>query len=347
MEKKTIRLIYPQWQGGDIARWIPEVDDPCDAARGYALGAQMLAMLAPEKDVETHVVPVSMDASDRRVTDGVLDRDTIALQTRAALDIVRGVAPDRIVTLGGDCSVSVVPFTYLLHRYGGDVALVWIDAHPDITLPGDAYAGYHAMAVTACMGLGDGQILSCLPARFDASKILFVGLRDWERDEIRLRQQQYGICHLSPADIAAGLDGLRQWLRTCGASARGGTLRHGRARPRRDCSRRRRGARGHEDGRGGRGRGCRGRRKGAGGADCGRADAPDGHPPALALRPPALAGLTRRAHLCPPGSKGVPSWGQTCACPGAEVCSRWVAYHLFRGGWLKAFRRFVCGRPLR
>lgn len=218
MEKKTIRLIYPQWQGGDIARWIPEVDDPRDAARGYALGAQMLAMLVPEKDVETHVVPVSMDASDRRVTDGVLDRDTIALQTRAALDIVRGVAPDRIVTLGGDCSVSVVPFTYLLHRYGGDVALVWIDAHPDITLPGDAYAGYHAMAVTACMGLGDGQILSCLPARFEASKILFVGLRDWERDEIRLRQQQYGICHLSPADIAAGLDGLRQWLRTCGAS---------------------------------------------------------------------------------------------------------------------------------
>lgn len=218
MEKKTIRLIYPQWQGGDIARWIPEVDDPRDAARGYALGAQMLAMLAPGKDVETHVVPVSMDASDRRVTDGVLDRDTIALQTRAALDIVRGAAPDRIVTLGGDCSVSVVPFTYLLHRYGGDVALVWIDAHPDITLPGDAYAGYHAMAVTACMGLGDGWILSCLPARFEASKILFVGLRDWERDEIRLRQQQYGICHLSPADIAAGLDGLRQWLRTCGAS---------------------------------------------------------------------------------------------------------------------------------
>lgn len=218
MEKKTIRLIYPQWQGGDIARWIPEVDDPRDAARGYALGAQMLAMLAPGKDVETHVVPVSMDASDRRVTDGVLDRDTIALQTRAALDIVRGAAPDRIVTLGGDCSVSVVPFTYLLHRYGGDMALVWIDAHPDITLPGDAYAGYHAMAVTACMGLGDGRILSCLPARFEASKILFVGLRDWERDEIRLRQQQYGICHLSPADIAAGLDGLRQWLRTCGAS---------------------------------------------------------------------------------------------------------------------------------
>ena len=30
MEKKTktIRLIYPQWQGGDIARWITEIKDP-------------------------------------------------------------------------------------------------------------------------------------------------------------------------------------------------------------------------------------------------------------------------------------------------------------------------------
>ena len=64
MEKKTIRLIYPQWQGGDIARWIPEVDDPRDAARGYALGAQMLAMLVPEKDVETHVVPGGMKMAE-------------------------------------------------------------------------------------------------------------------------------------------------------------------------------------------------------------------------------------------------------------------------------------------
>ena len=42
--------------------------------------------------------------------------------------------PDKIVTLGGECSVSVDPFTYLAQKYKNDVALIWIDAHPDLSL---------------------------------------------------------------------------------------------------------------------------------------------------------------------------------------------------------------------
>jgi len=38
-ERKTIRLVYPQWQGGDIARWISEIKDSEEASRGYVLGS--------------------------------------------------------------------------------------------------------------------------------------------------------------------------------------------------------------------------------------------------------------------------------------------------------------------
>lgn len=41
-QTKTIRLIYPQWQGADIAQWITEVKDPEQASRGYYLGALLL-----------------------------------------------------------------------------------------------------------------------------------------------------------------------------------------------------------------------------------------------------------------------------------------------------------------
>lgn len=126
----TIRLIYPQWQGGNVAAMVPEVKDPDDAARGYYLGAQLLDFLAPCGGQETLTVPVSTQIGERRVTDGVLDRDVILRQTKAALEMLRASDPGRIVTLGGDCSVSVVPFTYLAAKYGGDVAMVWIDAHP-------------------------------------------------------------------------------------------------------------------------------------------------------------------------------------------------------------------------
>lgn len=217
-QARTIRLIYPQWQGGNITHWITEVTDPEQASRGYYLGAQLLNFLAPESGQDTYTVPVATDLVERAITDGIMDKKAIIAQSKAALDILHVQKPDRIVTLGGECSVSVVPFTYLAARYKDDVAMIWIDAHPDITLPGDVYAGYHAMAVTACMGLGDRQIVSTLPARIAPSRILFVGLRDWERDEIKTRQQQYGIQHLTPEDVRENSDAISEWLEACGAS---------------------------------------------------------------------------------------------------------------------------------
>lgn len=218
MGAKTIRLIYPQWQGGDITRWIPEISDPALAARGYFLGAQLLDFLAPDNGQQKFTVPINTDIKERKTVDGVLDRDDIALQTKAALDILNIESPDKIITLGGECSVSVAPFTYLANKYKEDIAMVWIDAHPDITLPGDVYTGYHAMAVTACMGLGDKKIISQLPAKISPDKILFVGLRDWERDEIKVRQHEYGIKHLTPEDMATDSSTVTSWLKGCGAS---------------------------------------------------------------------------------------------------------------------------------
>lgn len=217
-KSKTLRLVYPQWQGGDIARWIPEVPDAAEAARGYVLGSMLLDFLAPDNGQEKAVVPVTVDRRERRVVDGVFDRDDIAVQTRAAMDILRVKQPDRIVTLGGECSVSVVPFTYLFNKYEGDVAMVWVDAHPDITLPCDVYSGYHAMAVTACLGMGDAKILAELPAKIEPQRVVYVGLRDWERDEIMARQRQLGIRHFTPADVSADSRVLIDWLKACGVS---------------------------------------------------------------------------------------------------------------------------------
>lgn len=125
--------------------------------------------------------------------------------------------PDRIVTLGGDCSVSVVPFTYLAAKYPDDVAIVWIDAHPDINLPYDAYKGYHAMALTACLGMGDEEIIGMLPGNVVASKALIVGLRSWD-EGMKKRQQALKIKGLSPQEVARNSSAILKWLKETGAS---------------------------------------------------------------------------------------------------------------------------------
>ena len=118
---KTIRLIYPQWQGGDIARWIPELT-PDDAARGYYLGALLLDFLAPRNGQATFTVPVTTAPAAREAVDGVLDRDAILCQMQAALELLERERPDRVVTLGGECSVSVAPFTYLYYEQSPQIA---------------------------------------------------------------------------------------------------------------------------------------------------------------------------------------------------------------------------------
>ena len=138
---KTMRLIYPQWQGGIIDRWIPELSYE-DSSRGYYLGAKLLNMLAQEnEDHKIEEVPVSLDIRDRKIKNGIMDYDFILKQTNDCLDILNKNNPDKIIVFGGECSVSVVPFTFLNKKYDNDVAVIWIDAHPDITLPSDNTSG--------------------------------------------------------------------------------------------------------------------------------------------------------------------------------------------------------------
>lgn len=214
--ESTLRLIYPQWQGGNISHWLPELA-PDDASRGYYLGAHLLNFLAPQTNQKTFEVPISLDINDRATEKGISARNVIVKQTRAALEIITANNPERIVTLGGDCAVSVVPFSYLAAKYPDDVAIIWLDAHPDVTLPYDEYEGYHAMALTACLGMGDEEIMNLLPAKIDVSKALIVGLRSWDKG-MQNRQEKLGIKGLSPSEVADNSTAIMEWLKNTGAS---------------------------------------------------------------------------------------------------------------------------------
>ena len=199
-----------------ISSLVPELT-PEDSSKGYYIGAELLSFLAPKTTQKTLTVPVSTEYNRCEIS-GVMDRDIIAKQTQDALKLLNDEMPDKILTLGGDCSVSVVPFTYLANKYKDDVAVIWIDAHPDITLPEDnTYNGYHAMALAAVMGKGDSKILSELPCRIEPSNILFVGLRDWERESIKSRQQEYGIKHLTPEEVSSNSNKILEWIEQIGA----------------------------------------------------------------------------------------------------------------------------------
>ena len=115
--------------------------------------------------------------------DGVEGKAVVLEQLARTLEVIRRHDPARILTVGGECSVSVAPFSELARRYGEELAIVWIDAHPDVGTPKSEYPGYHAMAVATLTGHGDPEVQELLPATVSPERVALVGLHSWAEDD--------------------------------------------------------------------------------------------------------------------------------------------------------------------
>ena len=215
----TLRLSFPQWQGAHgpvVADLLPEVG--LEAGQyGYHLGGRLLQTLAPTWDGPVAEVPVSTAPGPFEVDQGIYARSVVIDQLAGALGVLRSAAPDRVVVLGGECSVSVAPFSHLAARYPDDVALLWFDAHPDTTLPGMTNAGFHSMAVSTLVGVGDDTIVRMLPATFPTERVLEVGTRSWYPDEDESRRD-LGIRTIGPQELGKRPAAVREWLASTGVS---------------------------------------------------------------------------------------------------------------------------------
>lgn len=91
---------------------------------------------------------------------------------------IEDAQPDKIVTIGGNCMVSQAPFDYLHGKYG-NLGLIWIDAHPDVSATKDGYPNAHAMVLRSLLGQGDAALsdLRKSPA-FNPKDLLYIGLQD-------------------------------------------------------------------------------------------------------------------------------------------------------------------------
>jgi arginase len=131
--------------------------------------------------------------------------------------VIEHHAPARIATLGGECAVSVAPFSWLAHRHGDEVAILWIDSHPDIGTPASEYPGFHAMAVAALTGHGDPDILRLLPATVSPDRVALVGLHEWTDDDFP-NVAEWGIQSFGPAELRQSTQPLLTWLAATGCS---------------------------------------------------------------------------------------------------------------------------------
>ncbi len=215
----NLRLVWPQWQGvGTVSVQEFASEFPFDVGRrGYAVGSAVLQAVLPPHDGPTVTVPVSMTNDGLVQRDGVEAKAIVIEQLVRAIEVIRQHNPARIATLGGECSVSVAPFAALADRYGDDLAIIWIDSHPDVGTGQSEYPGYHAMAVSVLTGHGDLDVQAVLPATVTPGRLALVGLHSWSDDDYS-HVAEWGLRSFSPDELRESSMALLAWLAGTGCA---------------------------------------------------------------------------------------------------------------------------------
>lgn len=194
---KTIRLVYPDSVSGGL--------------KEYYFGSLLMSHIIPENR-DQPLVRVDIPAPDgdnRGIRDGIYALDDVLAGIDDAKLKIGEADPDRIITIGGNCLVSLAPFDYLHGRYG-EVGIIWIDAHPDVSSPQDGYPYAHSMVLSTLLGRGDKHLARLMDnPSFRRDQLLYLGLQsllDYQRETLDSLGVDYRIQterFISPDEIRA------------------------------------------------------------------------------------------------------------------------------------------------
>ena len=162
---KTIRLLYPDHVSGGLDT--------------YYFGANLLQYILPQNPnqpvVKVDIIPPN--SKEKTVTNGIYAEEEVLSGIRDAQEKISKQTPDRIITIGGNCMVSLAPFDYLHGNYK-NVGLIWIDAHPDVSTLNDGYPNAHAMVLGSLLGHGAAQLTREIKnSLFKPDEIFYIGLQ--------------------------------------------------------------------------------------------------------------------------------------------------------------------------
>lgn len=168
MTSHLLKLVFPQWQGsGD---------------RRYTYHGARLIRDRLLKAGEYEEVPVNLD--DIQLENGIKGHGQILNQLKTANEIVGRSDPEKIFLIGGDCGTELAPISYLNKRYGGDLAVVWFDAHGDLNSPATSVThNFHGMPLRCLLGDGDESLLSHCSSLLTPSQVIMAGTRELDPAE--------------------------------------------------------------------------------------------------------------------------------------------------------------------
>jgi arginase len=180
-------LVIPEWQGSVSSR-----------AMSHADGAHAIHGDLPS--ASTVLVDVPVEAGDALGT-GV-QRYSAVRRVRERAAEALAAATGTPIAIGGDCGIALAPVAAASAAHPGEVAVLWLDAHPDLNTPETSPSGaFNGMVLRAIAGDGADGLAAGPDARVHPSKLVLGGIRaidDGEQEFI----DAHGVTVLTVEDLS-------------------------------------------------------------------------------------------------------------------------------------------------
>lgn len=197
MNKEIVKLIYPQWQGGQNFN--------------YVLGAKVMEAIVPNSEKMDEInVPVSLEKNGDK-TSQIDDEAALIKQIQAAQVILEDRNPAKVITIGGDCSTSLASLDYLNGKYHGNLGVLWFDAHPDISSP-EQSSHLHEMVISTLMNIGAKNVQNVLKHQFSNKQFLLSGLIEKDLRPMDSNVFKYNINFVTPQVLKEDIAPIIEWI---------------------------------------------------------------------------------------------------------------------------------------
>lgn len=164
-------LVVPEWQGSVSTR-----------AMNGVVGAEAIRGDLPSSATSTIDVPV--EAGDSLGTG--IKRYSALARIREAMRRELGLHAAPVIAVGGGCFTSLPAIEHAMMRSAGDLAVVWLDAHPDLNTPTSSASGaFNGMVLRGVLGEGADGLRLDGDARVPATRVILGGARAPEPSEER------------------------------------------------------------------------------------------------------------------------------------------------------------------
>jgi arginase len=159
-------ILNPQWQGSGATNEIKS-------------GAKTIGHSFSECiDIE-----IELSEGDLSMHNNITGYHSIYTQLKRFRQLIHDHSPKKITTIGGDCSIEMIPVSYLNTLYD-KLAVIWLDAHADLNTPESSPSKtLHGMPVRFLLGEGNEYFKQLLFSTVNTSQIFYVGLRDMDKAE--------------------------------------------------------------------------------------------------------------------------------------------------------------------